>query len=165
MSNETVNQMQSQIEKTAARPARTYASLVLDHFEQLTSLQLETAKACAETSIQQARAALEVKDSADLQGYVEYQQKVAKDLSERVKGDIEKATSLNQAFVQNAQKLTQDKCPRDVQVRRGRHEQGDSGCGESHQEGGSGRGKESISNAPPLYRREAAIPSSSGGRL
>ena len=108
MSNETANRMQSQIEDTVTGPARTYASLVLDHFEQLTSLQLETAKAYAETGLQQARAALEVKDSADLKNYVESQQKIAKELSERVKGDAEKVMSLNQAFAQNATKVTQD---------------------------------------------------------
>ena len=108
MSNETAKQMQSQIENTVAGPARTYASLVLDHFEQLTSLQLETAKAYAETGLQQARAALEVKNSSDLQSYVANQQKVTQELSERIKGDVEKVTSLNQAFAKNAQKVTQD---------------------------------------------------------
>lgn len=108
MSDETANQMQSQIENTVTGPARTYASLVLDHFEQLTSLQLETAKAYAETGLQQARAALEVKNSSDLQSYLANQQKVTTELSERIKSDVEKVTSLNQAFAKNAQKVTQD---------------------------------------------------------
>jgi phasin family protein len=108
MSNETVNQMQSQIENTVAAPARTYASLVLDHVEQLMNLQLEAAKAYTETGVQQARAALDVKNPSDVQAYVENQQKVAKELGERAKGDVEKVTSLNQTFAQNAQKVTQE---------------------------------------------------------
>ena len=108
MSNETSKQIQSQIEDTVAGPARTYASLVLEHFEKLTNLQLETAKTYAETGLHQARAALEVKNPSDLQSYVEKQQQVAKELSDRIQGDVEKVTSLNQAFMQNAQKITED---------------------------------------------------------
>ena len=108
MSNETSNQIQSQIEETVAGPVRTYASLVLEHFEKLTNLQLETAKTYAETGLHQARAALEVKNPSDLQSYVEKQQQVAKELSDRIQGDVEKVTSLNQAFMQNAQKITED---------------------------------------------------------
>ena len=108
MSNETVNQMQTQIEKTFSGPARTYASLVLDHFEQLGNLQFEAAKAYTDASMQQARAALDVKDPSDLRAYVESQQKAAKDMGERIKGDFEKVTSLNQSFAQNAQKASQE---------------------------------------------------------
>ena len=108
MSNETVTQMQKQIDSTFGAPARTYASMVLDHFEQLSNLQFDAAKAYAETSIQQARAALEVKDPSDVRTFVENQQKVAKDLGERMKGDAEKVVSLNQTFAQNAQKVTQE---------------------------------------------------------
>ncbi len=108
MSNETVTQMQKQIDSTFGAPARTYASMVLDHFEQLSNLQFNAAKAYAENSIQQARAALEVKDPSDVRAFVENQQKVAKDLGERIKGDAEKVASLNQAFAQNAQKVTQE---------------------------------------------------------
>ncbi|MCG5541889.1 MULTISPECIES: phasin family protein [unclassified Halorhodospira] len=108
MSNEPVNQMQTQIENTVARPARNYASVMLDHFEQLANLQFEATKAYAETSMQQARAALEVKDSSDVRAYMENQQKVAKEMGERIKGDMEKVASLNQAFAQNAQSVTRD---------------------------------------------------------
>lgn len=108
MSNEPVNQMQSQIENTVAGPARTYASLVVDHAEQLANLQLEAAKAYTETGVQQVRAALDVKNPSDVQSLVENQQKVAKELGERIKGDVEKVASLNQTFAQNAQKVTQE---------------------------------------------------------
>ena len=108
MSNDTVNQMQTQIENTVAGPARTYASMVLDHFEKLANLQFEAVKAYTETGMQQARAALDVKNPSDVQAYVENQQKAAKELGERMKGDAEKVASLNQTFAQNAQKVTQD---------------------------------------------------------
>ncbi len=108
MSNETVNQMQTQIENTVAGPARAYASLVLDHVEQLANLQFETAKAYSETSLKQARAALDLKNPTDVQSYVENQQQVARELGERIQSDAEKVVSLNQAFAQNAQKVTQE---------------------------------------------------------
>ncbi|MDN3517592.1 phasin family protein [Aquisalimonas lutea] len=108
MSNEAVTQMQKQFDSTIAGPARTYASLVLDHFEQLASLQFDAVKAYAETGVQQARAALDVKDASDVRAYVENQQKIAKDLGERFKGDAEKVVSLNQDFAQKAQKVTED---------------------------------------------------------
>ncbi len=108
MSKEAANQMHSQIESTVAGPARTYANLMLDHIQQLTSLQLEAARAYADTGLQQARDALDVKDPSDLHSYVENQQKVAQALSERFKSDVEKVTSLNQTFAQNAQKIAED---------------------------------------------------------
>ncbi len=108
MSNETVTQMQKQFDSTFGAPARSYASMVLDHVEQLANLQFEAAKAYAETGVQQARAALDVKDPSDVRAYVENQQKVAKELGERLKGDAEKVVSLNQAFAQSAQKFAQD---------------------------------------------------------
>ena len=40
--------------------------------------------------------------------FLQNQQQAAKELGERVKGDVEKVVSLNQAFAQNAQKVTQD---------------------------------------------------------
>ncbi len=108
MSNEAVTQMQSQIEKTVAGPARTYASLMLDHFEKLATLQFEAARTYADTGVQQARAALEVKNPSDIQAYFDNQQKVARELGERIKGDFDKVASLNQAFAQNAQKVAQE---------------------------------------------------------
>ncbi|MEX0732093.1 MAG: TIGR01841 family phasin [Aquisalimonadaceae bacterium] len=108
MNNETVTQMQKQFESTFSGPARTYAGLVVDHFEQLANLQFETVKAFADTSLKQARAALEVKDPANIRTYFENQQKVAKELGERVKGDAEKVVSLNQGFVQKYQKIAED---------------------------------------------------------
>lgn len=107
MSNETVTQMQKQFESTVAAPARDYFSTVLDHFEQLVNLQFDAAKAYAETSVQQARAAMEIKDPSDLNAYIANQQKVYQELGARMKGDAEKVVSLNQAFAQKTQKATE----------------------------------------------------------
>ena len=108
MSKKAVNDMQRQIENTVAGPARTFATLMLDHIEKLTSLQFESARTYADTGLRQARAALEVKEPSDLQSYVEKQQKVANELSERFKEDVEKVMSLNQAFASKAQKVAQE---------------------------------------------------------
>lgn len=108
MSNETVAQVQKQFESVVGAPARTYASLVLDHFEQIAKVQTEAAKAYADTTFKQFRTAMDVKDPSDVRAYVENQQKVAQELGERVKGDAEKVVSLNQAFVEKAQKVAQD---------------------------------------------------------
>jgi phasin family protein len=107
MSNETVNQVQKQFESTFAAPARNYVNTVLDHFEQIINLQFDAARAYAETSMQQARAALDVRDPSDLNAYIANQQKVIQELGERMKGDAEKVVSLNQAFAQKAQKETE----------------------------------------------------------
>lgn len=108
MTNQTVTEIQKQLDSALAAPARTYAGLVLEHVEQLANLQIEAAKAYTETGVQQARAALEVKDPSDVHSYVENQQKVAKDLGERIKGDAEKLVSLNRDFAQKAQKVTEE---------------------------------------------------------
>ena len=108
MSNETVNQIQNQFESTIAGPARTYASLVVNHFEQLANLQFEAARAYSEAGVQQMRAALAVKTPSDVQAYVQNQQQAAKEIGERIKGDVEKVASLNEAFAKDAQKVTED---------------------------------------------------------
>ncbi len=108
MNNETVTQVQKQFDSAFASPARTYAELVLGHFEQLANVQFEAAKAYIDTGVAQARSALEMKDPSDLRTYLENQQKVAKDLSERAKGDAEKVVSLNRDFAQKVQKVVGD---------------------------------------------------------
>lgn len=105
--NDPVNQVQQQIDATVAAPARSFASLMLDHVEQLASLQFEAAKAYADAGVQQARAALEIKDTDALQQYAEKQKAVAKDLGERVKADGEKVVALNQDFANEARKLVE----------------------------------------------------------
>jgi len=51
---------------------------------------------------------MDVKDAEGLRSYMEGQQKVAKDLAERAKGDADKVVSLQQDFIQKSQKITED---------------------------------------------------------
>ncbi|MDR5865597.1 phasin family protein [Halomonas koreensis] len=89
-------------------PARAYAGLTVDFAEKLTHAQLEAGRAYAETGLAQLRALVDVKDAEGLRSYMEGQQKVAKELTERLKGDAEKVASLQQDFVQQSQKLTEE---------------------------------------------------------
>lgn len=88
-------------------PARAYAALSVDYTEKLLGAQLESAKAYADTSLTQARALLDVRDADGLRSYLEGQQQVAKDVTERLKSDAEKTVSLHQDFFQQSQKLAE----------------------------------------------------------
>ncbi|QOR40844.1 phasin family protein [Billgrantia diversa] len=88
-------------------PARAYAALSIEYTEKLLATQFDTAKAYADTGLAQARELLEIRDADGLRSYVEGQQKFAKDMNERFKGDAEKVVSLNQDFFQQSQKLAE----------------------------------------------------------
>lgn len=88
-------------------PARAYAALSIDYSEKLVGAQLEAVKAYTDTSLAQARKLLEVRDADGLRSYLEGQQQFAKDVTERLKGDAEKAVTLHQDFFQQSQKLAE----------------------------------------------------------
>ena len=67
----------------------------------------EAVKAYTDTSLAQARKLLEVRDADGLRSYLEDQQQFAKNVTERLKGDAEKAVSLHQDFFQQSQKLAE----------------------------------------------------------
>lgn len=98
----------TQFENMFFGPARAYANLSLDFTEKLVSAQLEASKSYAETNMTQVRALLDVRDAEGLRAYMENQQKVAKDLTERMKGDAEKVVALQQDFATKSQKLTEE---------------------------------------------------------
>ncbi|MFG6178396.1 phasin family protein [Halomonas sp. THAF12] len=108
MQNFDTKQFTEQFESLFFGPARAYAGLSVDFAEKLTSAQLEAGRAYTETGLAQVRALLDIKDAEGLRSYMEGQQKVAKDLTERLKGDAEKVVSLQQDFVQQSQKLTEE---------------------------------------------------------
>ncbi|PAU78206.1 phasin family protein [Halomonas salipaludis] len=108
MSNATIDQATQQFESMFFGPARAYAALSIDYAEKLLNTQYEAVKSYSDVSMSQARAMLDIKDAEGLRTYVEGQQKVAKELSERVKGDAEKVVALNQDFVQKGQKLAEE---------------------------------------------------------
>lgn len=108
MQNVDTKQFTQQFETLFFGPARAYANLSVDFAEKLANAQLDAGKAYTETGLSQLRALLDVRDAEGLRAYVENQQQVAKDLTERLKGDTEKVVSLQQDFVQKSQKLTED---------------------------------------------------------
>jgi phasin family protein len=97
-----------QIESMFFAPARAFAALSVDFSEKLVNAQLDATRAYADTSMAQLRSLIEVKDAEGLKGYIEGQQKVAEELSERMKGDAEKVVALQQDFVEQSQKLTEE---------------------------------------------------------
>ncbi|MBB3191359.1 phasin family protein [Halomonas cerina] len=101
-------QLTDQFESMFFGPARAYASLSVDYTEKLVNAQLEAGKAYTDTGLAQLRNLLSVKDAEGLRSYLEGQQKVAKDLTERLKDDAQKVAALQQDFVQQSQKLTEE---------------------------------------------------------
>lgn len=97
-----------QIESLFFAPARAFAALSVDFSEKLVTAQLDATRAYADTSMAQLRSLIEVKDAEGLKGYFEGQQKVTEELSERLKGDAEKVVALQQDFVEQSQKLTEE---------------------------------------------------------
>ncbi|MGR4069336.1 phasin family protein [Billgrantia sp. C5P2] len=98
----------AQLESVFFAPARAFTALSIDYTEKLVNAQLEAAKAYSDTTLAQLRSLSEVKDAEGLKSYLEGQQAVAKDLTERLKGDAGKVVALQQDFVQQSQKLTED---------------------------------------------------------
>ncbi|PCF94886.1 phasin family protein [Vreelandella nigrificans] len=102
------NEMNQQFDNFFMAPVRAYTALSIDYSEKLLNAQLDANKAYVDTGIAQMRQLLSVKDAEGLRSYMEGQQKVAKDLAERVKGDADKVVSLQQDFLQKSQKLTEE---------------------------------------------------------
>ena len=107
MTNENINKANEQAEKMFMGPTRDYAKLAMDYAEKMIDAQMEAAKTYTDIGMQQARAALEVKDTEALKTYAEEQQKVAKEMTERAKSDAEKVAAMNQDFVNEARKLVE----------------------------------------------------------
>ncbi len=97
----------AQLESVFFGPARAFAALSIDFTEKLVTTQLDAAQAYADFSLAQLRGLVEVKDAEGLKSYLEGQQQVAKDLSERLKDDADKVVALQQDFIQEGQKLTE----------------------------------------------------------
>ena len=97
----------AQLESLFFSPVRAFAALSVDLGEKLINAQLEASRAYAETGVAQLRSLASVKDAEGLKGFVEGQQQIAQELTERLKGDAEKVVALQQQFVQESQKLTE----------------------------------------------------------
>jgi phasin family protein len=107
MNTDMFTKYTEQAEKMFMAPTRDYAKLAMDYAEKMIEAQMEAARTYSEIGLQQARAALDIKDTTALQQYAEKQQAVAKDLGERVKGDAEKVVAMNQDFVNETRKLVE----------------------------------------------------------
>lgn len=97
----------AQFESMFFAPGRAFAALSVDFTEKMVNAQLDATKAYADTNLAQLRKLVEVKDAEGFKSYLEGQQDVAKQLTERLKGDAEKAVALQQEFAQESQKLTE----------------------------------------------------------
>ena len=107
MSNVQFEQFNKQFESTVIGPARAFNALAIDHVEKLINTQFEATRAYTEAGLGHLRSVIDVKDPEGLRSYVETQQKAARDLGERIKGDAEKVAALNQEFVQKAQQIAE----------------------------------------------------------
>ncbi|QGM21813.1 phasin family protein [Spiribacter sp. 2438] len=107
MKNDMFDKYTEQAEKLFMAPTRSYAKLAVDYTEKLMAAQMEAVRTYSEIGMQQARAAMEIKDTKGFQQYAEQQQTVAKDLSERVKSDAEKSVAMNQDFANDIRKLVE----------------------------------------------------------
>ncbi|WP_440997038.1 phasin family protein [Arhodomonas sp. SL1] len=108
MTDFNFDQINSQFDKTVFAPARELAAMTLDHAEKLANLQVEAGKAYTEMTFSQLRGLINVRDQKGVQSYVENQQKLVQNVSDRVKGDAEKVVALQQEFAEKAQKTVQD---------------------------------------------------------
>lgn len=102
------NEMTQQFDNMFMAPMRAYMALSVDYTEKMINAQMDASKAYVDTGIAQMRQMMDVKDAEGLRTYMEGQQKVAKQLAERVKGDTDKVVSLQQDFIQKSQKITED---------------------------------------------------------
>jgi len=107
MNNDMFAKYTEQAESLFMAPTRSYAKLAMDYTQKLIDAQMEAARTYTDLGMQQARAALDIKDPSALQQYAEKQQEAAKDLGERVKADGEKVVALNQDFANEARKLVE----------------------------------------------------------
>ncbi|WP_350359653.1 phasin family protein [Vreelandella sp. SM1641] len=102
------NEMTQQFDNMFMAPVRAYMALSIDYSEKMVNAQMDASKAYFDTGVAQMRQMMDVKDAEGLRSYMAGQQKVAKDLAERAKGDADKVVSLQQDFIQKSQKITED---------------------------------------------------------
>jgi len=88
-------------------PARAFAALSVNMTEKLVNAQFEATRHYADTGLSQLRNLASVQDAESLKHYMGGQQAVTQALAERVKGDAETLVGLQQEFVEQSQKLTQ----------------------------------------------------------
>ena len=108
MASKTINQVNEQFETGVFAPMRNFFLTATGHAEKIAGIQLEAARACTDIAFRNAYAALEIRDAEAMKNYVGKQPEVAQQFGERIKADAEKLAAANQAFVEDAQKVTQE---------------------------------------------------------
>ena len=98
--------IQETIEATVAAPSRTLGTLMLDHFEKLAAIQLETTRVITEAGMKQLRAAMAVSDKEGFQNYVNTQTQIAQEVSEHLRSDAEAVADLTKKTTDEATKVT-----------------------------------------------------------
>lgn len=101
-------EMTQQLENAFMSPMRSMAAMNIDFMEKMVNAQLDAGKAYVDASMTQARNLMDVKDAEGLRHYMESQQEVAKNMAERVKGDADKVVGLQQDYMKQSQKLTEE---------------------------------------------------------
>ncbi|CAM4062162.1 phasin family protein [Vreelandella rituensis] len=103
-----VEQARDQFTSAVIEPTRAYGSLALEYYQKLFSTQLNAIREFTDTSLEQSRSWLEVKDSDGFKKVMEDQQKELQNLNERFKADAEEITALNQEYMQKSMKLMEE---------------------------------------------------------
>jgi phasin family protein len=93
-------------------PARRFLGIAVDHTEQLTRFQLESARAYADLGLKQARGLLAVNDQRSLQAYLEQQRQVADEFTRKVTDDAETLAGFSRSFSDATAELVRDNVAR-----------------------------------------------------
>ncbi|XKH59697.1 phasin family protein [Halomonas sediminis] len=104
----TAEKASQQFESAMISPMRSYAVAALNYYDQLLNAQIDAMRAYTDMSMEQARTWLDVKDTDSIKKAMESQQKIAANLTERMKGDAEKVISMSQDFAQQSQEMTEE---------------------------------------------------------
>jgi phasin family protein len=91
--------------KTAAKAANSAGQLVVRNIERMIELQMGSAKIYAETLLNNAREALEVKDAQSARSYFEKQPEVVRGIVQRMTKDSGEIMELGRAYADEAQTL------------------------------------------------------------
>ena len=91
--------------KTAANAANSAGQLVVKNIERMIELQMGSAKIYAEALLNNAREALEVKDTQSARSYFEKQPEVVRGIVQRMTKDSGEIMELGRAYADEAQTL------------------------------------------------------------
>ncbi len=91
-----------------AKPARRFQSVVLDSMEKLAQQQFEAARTYADLGLKNLREGLSVKDVKGFQEYVQGQQAVVRDVTERLQDDAKAFVRIQEEFGNEVRELFEE---------------------------------------------------------